>query len=75
MEVTMANTKKYEDDDVLSISDVIDYLQICRTTFYMVRKAKNFPKGFSLTGTRDCKWRFKEIKEWLEKQKEIPAEA
>lgn len=70
-------TKKYEDDDILSIKEVLAYLQICRTTFYNIRKDKDkhFPRGFAISGKRDSKWLFKDVKEWLKKQKGIPAEA
>lgn len=65
----MNNTKHFEDNDILSINDILEYLGIGRTTLYLMRKKKNFPKGFSLTGTKDCKWYFKDIREWFEQQK------
>lgn len=57
---------------LLSISEVLEILQIKRTTFYYLRKSGAFPAAISVTGSqRNQRWRKDDVEEFIEAKRNL----
>lgn len=57
---------------LLSISEILEILQIKRTTFYYLRKSGAFPAVISVTGSqRNQRWRKEYVEEFIEAKQNI----
>ena len=52
----------------LTITDVIEFLNISRSTYYRFKERPDFPKSINL-GERTIRYNSIEIEQWLEKYK------
>lgn len=58
---------------LLSISEILEILQIKRTTFYYL-KSGAFPAAISITGSqRTQKWRQEDVEEFIEAKRNLAA--
>lgn len=53
-------------DVFMRISDVVEFLNISRATFYRMREAGVFPKAEYLAGTSIKVWRRSALERWME---------
>ena len=59
---------------LLSISEILEILQIKRTTFYLLRKSGAFPAAISVTGSqRNQRWRKEDVEEFIEAKRNLAA--
>lgn len=59
---------------LLSIAEILEILQIKRTTFYYLRKSGAFPAAISITGSqRTQKWRQEDVEEFIEARRNFIA--
>lgn len=59
---------------LLSIAEILEILQIKRTTFYYLRKSGAFPAAISITGSqRNQRWRKEDVEEFIEAKRNLAA--
>lgn len=59
---------------LLSISEILEILQIKKTTFYYLRKSGAFPAAISVTKSqRNQRWRQEDVEEFIEARKNVAA--
>ncbi len=59
---------------LLSIAEILEILQIKRTTFYYLRKSGAFPAAISVTGSqRNQRWRKEDVEEFIEAKRNLAA--
>ena len=56
-------------DALLKLRDLMEIMKISRSTLWRVQQREDFPKPVSLLGCK--RWRYEELKAWLDGQASI----
>lgn len=59
---------------LLSISEILEILQVKIITFYLLRKSGAFPAAISVAGSqRNQRWRIDDVEEFIESKRNLAA--